>query len=150
MRPTGNDGLASLIVGAAAVLRLQWACGASVSGASVSRALSVDNVAMGSTRTSRPKCQMAAVYGVQGRPGPPSPTRPRLCPGWNRSPRRDRRDHHGVEPRVWGPRRVLTSPTVMTRGIIRARMSPRRKAALNVAQSILAASSATTAMPMAS
>lgn len=66
-----KDGLATVFVGAAAVLYLQWAGGLMVSARSTPRALSVGILALGIGACSAAKSHMAAVYGVEGRPRPP-------------------------------------------------------------------------------
>ena len=73
MRLTWKDGLATLFVGAAAVLYLQWAGGTTVSETSAPRALSVGIFALGIGACYAAKSQMAAVYGVEGTPRPPMP-----------------------------------------------------------------------------
>lgn len=71
MRLTWKDGLATMFVGAAAVLYLQWAGGITVPETSTPRALSVGIFALGVGACYAAKSQMTAVYGVEGRPRPP-------------------------------------------------------------------------------
>jgi hypothetical protein len=73
MRLTWKDGLATMFVGAAAVLYLQWAGGTTVSETPAPRSLSVGIFALGIGACYAAKSQMAAVYGVEGRPRPPMP-----------------------------------------------------------------------------
>ena len=71
MSLTWKDGLATLFVGVAAVLYLLWAGGATVSGLSGSRALTVAIFGLGIGGCYTAKSHMEAVYGVGGRTRPP-------------------------------------------------------------------------------
>jgi hypothetical protein len=71
MSLTWKDGLATVFVGAAAVLYLLSQGGATVAGLSGTRALSVAIFALGIGGCYTAKSQMEDVYGVGGRPRPP-------------------------------------------------------------------------------
>ncbi len=64
-------GLATVFVGAAAVLYLLWAGGTTLSGLSGPRALSVAIFGLGVGGCYTAKSYMETVYGVGGRPRPP-------------------------------------------------------------------------------
>ena len=71
MSLTWKDGLATVFVGAAAVLYLLWAGGTTVSGLSGPRALTVTIFGLGVGRCYMAKSHMETVYGVGGRTRPP-------------------------------------------------------------------------------
>jgi hypothetical protein len=71
MSLTWKDGLATLFVGAAAMLYLLWAGDTTVSGLSGPRALTVAIFGLGVGGCYTAKSHMEAVYGVGGRTRPP-------------------------------------------------------------------------------
>ena len=71
MSPTWKNGLATVFVGAAAVLYLLWAGGTTVSGLSGPRALTVAIFGLGVGGCYTAKSHMEAVYGVGSRARPP-------------------------------------------------------------------------------
>jgi hypothetical protein len=68
---TWKDGLATLFVGAAAVLYLLWAGGTTVSGLSGTRALTVAIFGLGIGGCYTARSHMETMYGVGSRPRPP-------------------------------------------------------------------------------
>jgi hypothetical protein len=71
MSLTWKDGLATVFVGAAAVLYLLWAGGTTVMGLSGPRALSVAIFGLGIGGCYTARSHMETVYGVGGRPRTP-------------------------------------------------------------------------------
>jgi hypothetical protein len=68
---TWKDGLATVFVGAAAVLYLLWVAGTTVAGLSGTRALAVAIFALGIAACYTAKSQMETMYGAGGRARPP-------------------------------------------------------------------------------
>lgn len=73
MRLTWKDGLATVFVGAAVVLYVQWVGGTTVAGLSGPRPLGIEIFGLGIGGCFTAKSHMEAVYGVGGRPSPPLP-----------------------------------------------------------------------------
>jgi|SRR5450759_5795939 hypothetical protein len=92
MSLTWKDGLATVFVGAAALLYLLWVGGTTVTGLSGPRALTVAIVGLGIGGCHTAKSHLETVYGVGGRPASATSLRG-IClgPGWCHARRGDRR-----------------------------------------------------------